>query len=308
MTAGHITEHFGMCDASAAVALSPLLFIAASDEDNALRVYASYQSGAPIFTYDVSQHLMIPSSSEADIEGSAQLGEIIFWITSHGRNEDGKMKPNRHQLFATRVTVNETQVVVEEVGHSYTRLQGDLIADHRFSQYHLREAAQLPPKEKGGFNIEGLCATPDGHLLIGFRNPIPKSKALVVPLLNACEVLDGMSAQLGDPIELDLGGLGIRSLEYWPDRNFYLIGAGPFDTTRDFKLYRWDGPGCEPILLTGAQLQDLNIEGIVVYPGKSGQFQLLSDDGSRVIQGKACKDLKQAKHRRFRSIWLEYPD
>ena len=308
MTAGHITEHFGMCDASAAVALSPSVFIAASDEDNVLRVYAAYQSGAPIFTFDVSKHLMISEKSESDIEGSALLGDTIFWITSHGRNSDGKMKPSRHQLFATKVTLHETQVTVEEVGHSYTRLQGDLIADSRFSQSGLREAAQLPPKEKGGFNIEGLCATPEGHLLIGFRNPVPRDRALVIPLLNPFEVIHGKSAQLGGPIELDLEGLGIRSLEYWPDRKFYLVGAGSFDSTRNFKLFRWDGPGCSPILLSGAHLQDLNIEGIVIYPGKSRQFQLLSDDGSRVVQGRACKDLKQVKHRRFRSIWLEYPD
>lgn len=38
---GNITEHFGMCDASVAVALSSSTFIAANDEDNVLRVYSA---------------------------------------------------------------------------------------------------------------------------------------------------------------------------------------------------------------------------------------------------------------------------
>ena len=37
----------------------------------------------------------------------------------------------------------------------------------------LADAALLPPKEPGGFNIEALAATPGGKLLIGLRNPVP---------------------------------------------------------------------------------------------------------------------------------------
>jgi hypothetical protein len=33
----------------------------------------------------------------------------------------------------------------------------------------------------GGLNIEGLAATPDGQLLIGFRNPLSEGKALLLP-------------------------------------------------------------------------------------------------------------------------------
>jgi hypothetical protein len=87
-----LVEHFGMCDASAAIALSSSTFIAANDEDNILRVYATHQSGLPIQAINISDHL-IPESqdSEADIEGSAALDGAIFWITSHGRNKKGVM-------------------------------------------------------------------------------------------------------------------------------------------------------------------------------------------------------------------------
>jgi len=305
---GGITEHFGMCDASAAVALSPSAFIAANDEDNILRVYATHQSGLPIQAIDISDHL-IPESkdSEADIEGSAILDGKVFWITSHGRNKKGKAKPSRYQFFATDVKQQDSYFSIEIVGQPYTQLQYDLLEDAKLSQYQLEDAAQLPPKERGGFNIEGLCATPERTLLIGFRNPIPKGKALIVPLLNPFEVTQGESAQFGHPIELDLEGLGIRSLEYWPERNVYLICAGPFDGAKDFKLYRWAGPGHGAELLAGIDIQDLNVEGIVTYPGNATQFQILSDDGSRWVDGEVCKELEQPKQRRFRSAWITYP-
>ncbi len=305
---GGITEHFGMCDASAAFALSASAFIAANDEDNILRVYAAHQSGLPIQAIDISDHL-IPESkdSEADIEGSAILDGKVFWITSHGRNKKGKAKPSRYQFFATDVKQKDSHFSIEMVGQPYTQLQHDLLEDAKLSQYQLEDAAQLPPKERGGFNIEGLCATPERTLLIGFRNPIPKGQALIVPLLNPLEVTQGESAQFGHPIELDFEGLGIRSLEYWPERNVYLICVGPFDGAKDFKLYRWSGPGHGAELLAGIDIQDLNVEGIVTYPGNATQFQILSDDGSRLVDGEVCKELEQTEQRRFRSAWITYP-
>ncbi|HYG61171.1 MAG TPA: DUF3616 domain-containing protein [Thermoanaerobaculia bacterium] len=74
----------------------------------------------------------------------------------------------------------------------------------------------MPAEEPGALNIEGLAAK-DGKLLIGFRGPVRGGKALVVTLENPQEVLNqGAPASFATPIELDLDGLGIRSLEHWP--------------------------------------------------------------------------------------------
>jgi hypothetical protein len=97
-------------------------------------------------------------------------------------------------------------------------------------------------------------------------------------------------------------------LEYWPERNIYLICAGPFDGAKNFKLYRWAGPEHGAELLAGIDIQDLNVEGIVTYPGNATQFQILSDDGSRLVDGEVCKDLEQPEQRRFRSAWITYPE
>jgi hypothetical protein len=38
------------------------------------------------------------------------------------------------------------------------------------------------------------------------------------------------------------------------------------------------------------------------------EILLLSDDGSRLLQGKPCKRLKGKKNRQFRGVWLGLSD
>jgi hypothetical protein len=121
-----------------------------------------------------------------------------------------------------------------------------MFQDERLKKYELEKAEKLAPKEEGGLNIEGLTATPNGELLIGFRNPIPGGKALILPLTNPLDLIQKpeteVNAIFGEPIELDLGGLGIRSIEYWQVYQVYLIIAGAYDGSDQFALY-----GCQAI-------------------------------------------------------------
>ena len=222
------TTYRGMCDASAAVSLNAKLFTVANDEDNILRVYHRQPGGMPIAAFDMTAFLRIGKKSpEADIEGSAVIGDNAFWITSHGRNAKGKDAPNRERFFATRFTVTNDTVKMVPVGKPYPALLDDLVREPKLARFNLGAASRRAPKEPGALNIEGLTSTPDGQLLIGFRNPIPHGKALLVPLLNAGEVILGRPARFGEPIQLDLGGYGIRSIGR--DKDKYLIIAGPHD-------------------------------------------------------------------------------
>ena len=93
-----------------------------------------------------------------------------------------------------------------------------MVKDPALVPFDLGKAATLGPKEEGGLNIESLAAD-GGKLWIGFRNPIGKDgKALMVPLLNPKGVIekDG-KARLGEPITLNLGGLGFRDMVRWHD-------------------------------------------------------------------------------------------
>lgn len=301
-----INEYFGMCDASAAVAIGPKMFVVANDEDNMLRVYRSDQAGQPVFTFDLTSFLKPePDQAETDIEGATRMGDRVYWITSHGNKKDGKLDPNRRRLFATDVKVTGDQVTFTPVGTPYKGLLTDLAEAPALKDLKLGEAAAPPksPEEQGGLNIEGLCVTPKGALLIAIRNPIPGGKALLVPLENPEEVVQGKVARLGAPILLALGGLGIRSMEYSDAMATFLIIAGPYGEEEDFRLYQWSGVlSEEPKLAQNINVQDLHPEALIVYPGEKA-VQILSDDGVKTVGEKKCKKATPEK-RSFRSVWI----
>jgi hypothetical protein len=297
-------QYTGMCDASGAVAVSSNLFVVANDEDNILRVYRADQPGSAVKQFDFNGFLEVHGKSlEADLEGAALIDGRAFWIGSHGRNKNGKERFNRHRLFATDIRVNDGDVFLTPVGIPYKRLLDDLLQDSRFLVFHLEEAARHAPKESGALNIEGLSATPEGHLLIGFRSPVPAGRALLIPLLNPNEVIEGKPGRFGSAVQLDLGGLGIRDIAW--HQGTYLIIAGASDGARDFQLYRWPGPGSKPERLQVDHLNHYHPEGLVIYPQHGLQeFQVLSDDGTLLIDGCPCKDLKDPNRRTFRSFWV----
>ncbi len=298
------TRYFGMCDASGAVAVSSNLFVVASDEDNVLRLYRADQSGGPVKEFDCNGFLELQGKSlEADLEGAARIGNRAFWIGSHGRNINGKERLNRHRLFATDIRVSDGDVTLTPVGKPCKRLLEDLLGDSRFAQFHFEEAARHAPKEPGALNIEGLSATAEGHLLIGFRNPVPAGKALLIPLLNPNEVVDGRPARFGTAVQLDLGGLGIRDIAW--HEGTYVIIAGSYHGGRHFRLYRWAGPGAQPEPLRVDHLNDYQPEALVIYPDRGlREFQVLSDDGTFLIDGCPCKELKDPNRQAFRSFWV----
>ncbi|MCK1481411.1 DUF3616 domain-containing protein [Bradyrhizobium sp. 193] len=301
-----IIEYSDMCDASAAAAISADLLIVANDEDNVLRVYRRGQPKvAQAFSLD--QFLRPdPDEPEADIEGATR---IIYWITSHGQNKNGKDRPSRHRLFATTVAVQDGKVTLTPVGTAYRDLRSDLIAAPQLGKYDLTVAATIAPEDPGGFNIEGLAATPDDRLLLGFRNPITeKGKALVVPIGNPKEVILGKKAQIGMPIEIVLDGKGIRSIEFNQERNLYFIVAGPYGDVGSFALYTWSGqPEKDPGIVKGVDLGTLSVEAIYFAPGDNMQLHIISDDGGRKINGKDCKKV-DPKAQSFRAMSLIIPD
>jgi len=297
-------RHDGMCDASAAVPVGGDLFVVGNDEDSVLRIYRRDQPGPSLHSQDFASFLQV-DAPETDIEGATRIGDRIYWITSHGRNGDGEEQPNRQRLFATNIQIAGDAINLVPVGTAYRSLLEDLARDEVLKSYKLAKAAQQAPEDKGSLNIEGLTRTPEGALLLGFRNPIPDGKALLIRLENPDEVISGKPAKLGKPVQLDLGGLGIRSLEYSEGERTYWIVAGPFDDGDDFRLFQWSGsPADAPRVVTEADFQGLRPEALIVYPGDKSRLQALSDDGGVKIDGKKCKKAAPEK-RNFQSIWIK---
>jgi hypothetical protein len=300
------TVYVGMCDASAAVALNNEFFAVANDEDNSLRIYHAAKGGLPVFSQDLSALLRVDRKKpETDLEAASWHGDQIYWISSHGRNRDGKFRASRHRFFATKVEEKGGRIQLTAVGRPYVNLLLDLLRDPRLRVFRLDRASRLPPKAAGALNIEGLCATSEHTLLIGFRNPIPQNRALIVPLLNPAEVINGKLARLGDPLLLDLGGRGIRDIVRW--RNRYVIIAGAHDAAQNSKLFEWSGGSASPRELPSVTFTNFNPEALIVYPDNAKPFQVLSDDGTVLINGVGCKTLANTNLRKFRAAWITLP-
>ncbi|MBA3755794.1 MAG: DUF3616 domain-containing protein [Nitrosomonas sp.] len=306
-TLSPITRHFGMCDASAAVPVAPDLFVIANDEDNTLRIFQRNKSGVSLYSQDISSFLQIdPKHPEADIEGATLIKNRIYWITSHGSNKDGKKRPNRHRFFATEIETIDGQFNLKPIGKPFVGLVKALEDSAGLKDYHLGKAAKHAPESRNGLNIEGLTKTPQGHLLIGFRNPIPQGKALLVPLENPQAVIAGHEKpKLGNPIFLALNGLGIRSIEYSDTKGAYFIIAGPYDDNGRFQLYQWSGNPFETPELIKMDFHKLRPEALVVYPQQKAKIQIISDDGSESINNQNCKGLAKVQDKSFRSIWVD---
>jgi hypothetical protein len=274
----------GMCDASALWRAPDGDWWVADDESQVLRVYAP-TGGEPKRTIDLGL-----GGSEADIEGSAEQGGLVWWIASHGRNKDAEPRPTRQILLATRPS--------GAPAGKLTTLLPALLAHPDLGPV-LTAAEPLAPK-KGGISIEGLAAA-DGGLWIGFRSPLDAEHHALAARLDAPEaVLAGGAPTIGAVAHLDLGGRGIRSMErigsaWW-------IVAGSVGPGGAFQLYRWDGAAA-PVAVA-ADLGELSPEALVGLP--DGRLAVLSDDGTRPVGSRECKSAPKSE-RSFRARLLTLP-
>jgi hypothetical protein len=331
----------GTSDASAAVAIGRNMFIVADDENNTLRVYKTTQGGSPLLLYDLTEFLDVESEHpEVDIEGATKIGQRIYWISSHGRNKEGKTRPNRYRFFATNIETHNSNIIIKPIGKPCKTLIHALVKSEnmrflrldkatRFDSYKLskKERQKLAPK-RAGLNIEGLCASSDSKTIyIGLRNPSlidrrnRRSKAIIIPLKNADAVLEQNQLPIfGEPILWDLTSFGIKSMEYSSFHKAYFIIAGASDDTPGFALFQWDGKiNNQPVLVKQFEQRDFNPEALITFKNSEELF-LLSDDGSLPIKVQGAweclkgelradgtcqnKHLINPEKKTFRGLWL----
>lgn len=332
-----LSTHRGLCDASGVVSLSTEEFAVADDEQNSLFIFRVGESGAAISTLEVSPFLKVVKekkkvakkqkkvkkkdkkqekdkkevpvrADEVDIEGGTRIGEVVYWVSSHGRKQDGGEALSRRRLFATKIVKSGKTSTLVPHGKSYDKLLDDLISDSRYASFKLAEAAELAPKDTGGFNIEGLVDTDKQTLLIAFRSPLIGGRALVAELLNPEQVVEnGTPGQLGAPRLLDLGGRGIRGMTRRGNQYFIAANDAEGDQSRA-ALFSWDGVSPAAQRLDRIDLRGLNPESITTITAAQSQEKLLivSDDGTQLIEGVRCKDLKDATLKSFRSAVINF--
>ncbi len=293
--------YVGIANPSGAVALDEKRFIVADDELNQLLVFdrnvpdkaEQIISLSKVFPDEISDG----EDMEIDMESTAEIEGTYFWLGSHSTSKKGEDRPARRRLLAVTIKPSiKSEFEVKPAGEIYTRLIDDLNQDARFKKYELSKAQTISPKAIGGLSIEGLAATPEKTLLIGFRNPLiggeikkdrlKKANALLVELLNPFEIIHGVNAQFADPIELNLDGFGIRDIT-WRKKQKYLIVAGPYHDNaatdghprEELRLYQWSKKSNDIKLFKSISLDSLNVEVAFFTPDNKDDAILLSDDG-----------------------------
>lgn len=298
------TTFYGLADASAAVFLDDRHFVMADDESNQLRIYDVTHPAGPAGWAGMDVFLQVEAKSpEADIEGAAKVGDRIYWITSHGRNKDGKPRPNRYRFFSTRAQSPPVagpwlhkegapcRTLAEQLVAFASPVQEALAAATRFgANLSKKEQKKLAPKENG-LNIEGLCPYPANEsLLIGLRNPLFRAKgdsvqkAIVVELLNPAGIVEnGQQARFGKVLLWDLGERAIRGMEYADKQKRFFILAGPTDSETTCAMYAWDGDfeKAPQLIHEWSDADDFTPEAIAQAP--DGKLWLFSDDGTLEI-------------------------
>ena len=337
----------GASDISSGIALDADTMLTANDEDQALRIYHRHQSGLALAQFDFSAQLGLTELSggvprEVDLEAVAQHGDRLYWTGSFSNSKDGAARPNRNRVFATTLSGTGATATLTYIGR-YDHLRDDLIAWDQANGHGLgadalgfaaSAAVGVVPEGTDGFNVEGLAIAPNGTTAyVAFRAPLEpmasRDHALIVPVLNFDALITGAapgssaagSAQFGAPIELDLGGRGLREIvSNAPGQ--YLLVAGPPRSSgaigTDFVLYAWSGDVADAPVLVGADLSvgigSGSVESLLLAPYAAGPgsiLQTLIDDGDTVWYGdnQVSKDLGEPRFQKFhtRCLAIELP-
>lgn len=310
----------GISDASDAIALDNNYFATGDDEQDVLNVYSRSSSGLPLtsFNYAAFLNLPDPNKPEVDVEAATpspvNAGKV-YWL---GSMSNGKSpfdnKPNRDRIFATNITGTGAATTFNVTGFGSLRAAlltwGD---DHGYS-FTASAAAGVDSKTPAGFAAEGMVFGPDSTTLyIGLRAPLVptanRTKAVIAPILSF-ESWFGAGAAgsptFGAPIELDLGGRGIRDLIRLSNGTYIIVAGNPGESING-ALYKWTGKaGDAPIRVASPNSDSLNAEGAIAV-NTNGQLslsdlQVITDKGGDVLYNDdvPAKDLGAGSYKKFR--------
>lgn len=325
--------HTGYSDASAVIALDNDYMVVGDDEKNNLYVVNRKQSGLPVKTYYFGDLLGLTDGSigdykEVDVEAcvkSTTVTNRVYWLGSMSNAGSSNVyKANSNKLFATTISGTGTATSFGVTGY-YSTLRQRLIiwGDANGYNFTTSTAGGHDAKTIDGFNVEGMTIAPDNlTLYIGFRAPLVptanRTKAVIAPLLNFETWFNNGNPSgnplFGAPIELNLGGRGIRDIVRLSN-NSYIIVAGNYDNTPlNGAIYKWTGNSTDaPLQLSTLNITALNAEACVEII-ENGQLvlnklQIISDNGSTEFynDGTQAKDLSQDNFKKYRSDIISAP-
>jgi pSer/pThr/pTyr-binding forkhead associated (FHA) protein len=172
-----------------------------------------------------------------DPEGITSDGNYFYIVGSQS-------KPNAGERNAlVRFAFDPANQTVQKA-EALTNLRDFLVAN-------VPELKESPDKKgsDGGLNIEGIAWDfKRGRWLLGLRSPLARDGnafVVAVKLRNPGGAFSADNLQLAEPnaIQLKLGGLGIRDIQFDPESNSFLIiaGAPEHHEKTEFTLWEWNG-------------------------------------------------------------------
>jgi hypothetical protein len=320
--------HTGISDASAAVIVDENHMLVANDETNFFYLYHRNHSGIPVKTFDFNpgNNLALTDSfagvwKEVDVEAAVQSpldNALVYWLGSMSNNSSFLDRPNRNRLFAVTLSGNGSAAQLKNAG-SYAGLKQQLLSWGDAHGYDFTKSAAVGqnPKVTDGFNIEGMVFGPDNSTLyIGFRSPLvpasQRSHAIIAPITHFEKWFNrgspGGQPVIGNPIELNLSGRGIRDIIRLAN-DTYIIVAGSCGGELVPAIYSWSGHAADaPVLINSFAINGMNIEAVLpVYEGGQlslSKLQVLLDNGNDIFYGDTilAKDLPWDNHKKFCSV------
>lgn len=284
---GHaqVIEFRGTCDGSGAIIL-PDGNIATVDDEKEVHIRTWTHGGERRASISIPG--ITDRDQEPDFEGGTVMGRHSLWISSHGRDSRGRFRPDRQELVAIPLAALASGQVdpgairrdqgLRDVLRNWAGRHGLALRDAFGSTEEVNR--DLAP-ENGGANIEAIAYLPDRReVWIGFRSPLIGRNAFVAPMENAAAWLEGREAEFGNPIQLDLGGRGLRDMAWSDFHQALLIVAGPVGDAGDFALYAWRDGQLSSVPWPSPLPADFHPEAILAVPG-TDRILILSDDGDR---------------------------
>lgn len=221
--------------------------------------------------YEASGVVQVPGNKGIYFVDDSRPGEIFWMALDDSGRQSGSIKPISHGASVTdpeSITYGGSFFYV--VGSQSDPKAGDQNALVRFALdpstqslvgqaevmtdlrsfliANVPELKGLEDKDDdGGVNVEGIAYDPaSDRLMLGLRSPVASGNALIVPIKLRDPRGQFSTANLlppGPAIQLQIGGFGIRDIEFDLRSGSYLIisGAAEHGETLAFALWEWNG-------------------------------------------------------------------
>jgi hypothetical protein len=247
--------------------------------------------------FEPSGAVQLPDGKILVVEDEAKKSFSLLSISKDGEIvEDGKLPMSKEFKRVLKKEVDDLEAVTIDgnrvyaiTSHSNTRkdldkerrnqiLQFDYIdgkAENLIAYSGLKEALyeKFPNLFGNEINIEGLAFNKNLH--IGFRTPLHSENAVIL------EIKDLEKLEFGEPIFLNLNGLGIRDFTYDNERNGYWVVAGASGDRgkKDFELWFLDNNGKAEFVKNQPKIGFT--EGVAILKGNKTKLLLVEDNGKK---------------------------